>query len=116
MIKIDMASTVEQLLNPETPLATGTPADVQQPQAFSAKDSYFVLKSVKSPVWKIGLAAGKPKSTKNMELTLVFCTNEKCKNSRKLPPGHINEFIWNPNKYFTWYMYGIYHTYTMYIT
>jgi hypothetical protein len=24
--------------------------------------------------------------------------------------------IWNPYKYFTWYMYGIYHTYTMYIT
>jgi hypothetical protein len=23
---------------------------------------------------------------------LVFCTNEKCKNSGKLPPGHINEF------------------------
>ncbi len=24
--------------------------------------------------------------------------------------------LWNPDKYFTWYMYGIYHTYTMYIT
>ena len=34
-IKIDMASTVEQLLNPETPPAT--PAVVRQP--FAAKDS-----------------------------------------------------------------------------
>ena len=26
------------------------------------------------------------------------------------------DVIWNPDKYFIWYMYGIYHTYTMYIT
>ena len=45
-IKIDMASTVEQLLNPETLLAT--PVDVLQP--FAAKDSYFVPKLVTSPV------------------------------------------------------------------
>ena len=38
-IKVDMASTVEQLLNAETPLAT--PVDVEQP--FAAKGSYFVL-------------------------------------------------------------------------
>ncbi len=25
-------------------------------------------------------------------------------------------YIWNPDKYYIWYMYGIYHTYTMYIT
>ena len=63
-IKIDMASTVEQLLNPETPLAT--PADVRQP--FAAKDSYFVPKSVTSPVWKIGFRCRKDQSIKNMEL------------------------------------------------
>ena len=45
--KIDMASTVEQLLNPETLLAT--PVAVLQP--FAAKESYFVPKSVTSPVW-----------------------------------------------------------------
>ena len=59
-----MASTVEQLLNPETPLAT--PADVRQP--FAAKDSYFVPKSVTSPVWKIGFRCRKDQSIKNMEL------------------------------------------------
>ena len=60
-----MASTVEQLLNPETPLAT--PADVRQP--FAAKDTYFVPKSESHLLFgKLDFAAGKTKSIKNMEL------------------------------------------------
>ena len=86
-IKIDMASTVEQLLNPEAPLAT--PDDVMQP--FAAKDSYFFPKSVTSPVWKIGFRCRKDQNCKEQGV-LVFCTNVKCKNSGKLPAGHINGF------------------------
>ncbi len=45
-IKIDMASTVEQVLNPDTTLST--PDDVVQP--FAAKDNYFYPKSATSAV------------------------------------------------------------------
>jgi hypothetical protein len=85
-IKIDMASTVEQLLNPETPPAT--PAVVRQP--FAAKDSYFIPKLATLPVWKIGFRFRIDRKYKEHG-ALVFCTNDKCKNSGKLPPGHINE-------------------------
>ena len=61
-----MASTVEQLLNP-----LATPVDVEQP--FAANDSYFVPKSVTSPVWKIRFRCRKDQNYKEHG-ALVFCT------------------------------------------
>ena len=82
-----MASSVEQLTNPETP--SSAPVRTKQPSA--SKDSYYSPKEVTYPVWKIGFCCRKDQNYKQSG-ALVFCTNDKCKNSAKLPAGHKKEF------------------------
>ena len=67
------------------------PVNVTTQQPFPADTSYFVPKKSFSPVWKIGFRCRSDQNYK-VDGALVFCTNDKCKNSASLPAGHRNEF------------------------
>jgi hypothetical protein len=81
-------AAVDSLLN-AAPAAPPEPDRIQQP--FAATTSYFVPKLASAPVWKVGFRCRSDQNYKS-DGALVFCTNDKCKNSAGLPVGHKNEF------------------------
>ena len=79
---------VESLLN-DAPATSADPIEIQQP--FAASTCYYIPKTAISPVWKVGFRCRSDQDYKK-DGALVFCTNDKCKNSASLPVGHKHEF------------------------
>ena len=84
----NVMAAVDSLLNAAPPVP---PENVTTQQPFASITAYFFSKTDTSPVWTIGFRCRSDQNYK-AEGALVFCTNDKCKNSAGLPAGHKNEF------------------------
>ena len=85
---LQIMAAVESLLN-DAPATSADPIEIQQP--FAASTCYYIPKTAISPVWKVGFRCRSDQDYKK-DGALVFCTNDKCKNSASLPVGHKHEF------------------------
>ena len=85
---VQIMAAVESLLN-DAPATSADPIEIQQP--FAASTCYYIPKTAISPVWKVGFRCRSDQDYKK-DGALVFCTNDKCKNSASLPVGHKHEF------------------------
>ena len=84
----NVMAAVDSLLNAAPPVP---PENVMTQQPFASITAYFFSKTDTSPVWTIGFRCRSDQNYK-AEGALVFCTNDKCKNSAGLPAGHKNDF------------------------